>query len=59
MKKTYEVTGHYPAFRPKPIGETVQLLEEEARYPVLDGVLKEVAAPAADEPATKRKGGER
>lgn len=57
MTKSYEVTGHYPASRPKPIGTTVQLLEEEARYHVLAGVLKE-ATP--EEPAaTKRKGGDR
>jgi len=56
MKKTYEVTGHYPAFRPMPIGSTVELLEEVARYHVLDGVLKEASA---EEPAGKRKGGER
>ncbi len=57
MTKSYEVIGHYPAVRPKPIGSTVQLLEEEARYHVLAGVLKE-ATP--EEPATtKRKGGDR
>lgn len=54
MMKTYEVTGRYPAVQPKPIGSTVSLLEEQARYHVLDGALKEVVASSA-EPTGKRK----
>lgn len=54
MMKTYEVTGRYPAMRPKPIGTTVSLLEEQARYHVLEGALKEVVASA--EATGKRKG---
>lgn len=56
MKKTYEVAGRYPAFRPQEIGSTVELTEEAARYHVLDGTLKEPAAVPA-EPAKAKAGG--
>lgn len=45
MKKTYEVIGHYPAFRPLKTGAKVELTEEQAKYHVLNGALKEVSKP--------------
>lgn len=58
MKKTYEVVGRYPAFRPVKPGTTVELPEEAARYHVLHGTLKETPTlPAAPADAAKPKAG--
>lgn len=45
MTKTYEVIGHYPAFRPLKTGAKVELTEEQAKYHVLNGALKEGSKP--------------
>ncbi|KQZ87198.1 hypothetical protein ASD64_07080 [Mesorhizobium sp. Root157] len=59
MKEAYEVTGTYPARRPLPIGSTVELAEEAARYHVLAGKLRKASAPVAEAGpvASKRKRG--
>lgn len=59
MKEAYEVTGTYPARRPLPIGSTVDLTEEAARYHVLAGELRKASAPVAEAPTAgpKRKRG--
>ena len=56
-KKTYEVlTDNYPRRRPAGVGTKLELYEIEAKYAVLSGDLKEVAATAAEAPPAKPKG---